>query len=247
MTNETGVEVVIDTQDGAGVQKFQADSESALIEKLREAQVNASKKIREQAAALRAYDAAPNLTEAEKAELAERLRFDFDAAEHEFVSAEAESKVRAEEDERRREAERAAQELAAVKQFVDETPGYFVSERNALKLLKWIETQGRRVNVESLCAAFEDLSASGLLETRAAERAQGREREESHESRNADMHPKSGLSAAEASLSRRKVVGGLSAKRSAPVMTRRYELEQPRINPERMTTEQLRELALKSL
>lgn len=179
----------IDLGDGSGKQVFEADTLEGLLDKLTEAQFNATKKIREQEARLKQVTPAkkdepkPELSEDEEFVLSQELlshpslavkkifkqMTGYDITEFKTVAdrAKAFEVVQAQQEELKR------QETAA-DTFVAAHPEYVPNARNGARLQKALnllisekKTQGEAVDYPTLLEhAYRDLSESGLLEVK---------------------------------------------------------------------------------
>jgi hypothetical protein len=207
-------ERTIDLGDGSGVQVFEAPTLEELVDKLAKAQENATRKIREQAAAIKAQPkdtptAAPdeleNLTEAEKFLLQQEMLTDPAKAMQRFVNKAVEKRDR-------EIAKVAEQTKSATDTFVANTSDYYATQKNGQKMVKWLETYNLDVTESNLKQAFDDLSASGLLEARPAEAKETPVVPEGEQQSEARIEQKPVVN----TVVRRKVVGGVSVKRSAP-------------------------------
>lgn len=129
----------IDLGDGSGKQVFEADSQDELIDKLTEAQKNATKKIRELAAATKQPEPAKEPAKPLTAE--ERLSI-------------LETKLKQD-------------EIAT--QFIADHPDYLPNPSNGRRLLNWLKAEGLAESPENLHRAYEELNTGGLLEKRPSE------------------------------------------------------------------------------
>lgn len=123
----------IDLGDGSGVQKFEGATLDELVDKLAEAQRNATRKIREQAAQLKANEKpveAPKPGSAEERLAAIEARIAWANTASEFVGAH---------------------------------PDYQNTQQNAVKMERYMAAQGIPKTLEGLEQAFKELSESGLL------------------------------------------------------------------------------------
>lgn len=211
----------IDLGDGAGVQVFEGKTMEELVDNLAKAQEHATRKIREQAAAIKAQPAPLPVVEQEKPLtpeqqwlLQQRMLADPTSVINEYVQKEVQKIETARETAVREEREAIAAADAAAKAWVDTTPDYYASEKNGNKIKKFLEINGLDISPENLTAAFNDLSESGLLEARPAEATKAKPDDE------LAVQPTKRIVetvAPAVTTVRRKVVGGISTKRSAPV------------------------------
>lgn len=208
-------ERTIDLGDGSGVQVFEGKSMEELIDKLAKAQENATRKIREQAAQIKSQpktvetpspDELENLTEAEKFLLQQEMLTDPAKAIQKFV-------VKAVEQREQANARAAEQTKTATETFVANTSDYYASPKNGKKMVKWLETHNLEVSEDNLKQAFEDLNESGLLEARPAEATSETPVETEDEKPTTTRIESRPVTQ---TVVRRKVVGGVSVKRSAP-------------------------------
>lgn len=169
----------IDLGDGAGVQVFRgkgASREDALeqaLDKLADAQRNATKKIREQAARLKAQEGP---TKEEESLLAAEIVTNpskvvknilgIDPSDLKEVVAEA-KQTRANK-----------QKRAVGDEFVSKHPEFLDNERNGQRLFKAVTLFGE-FTLENLEKAYQDLNESGLLEVKGEEAGHGQEEEKS--------------------------------------------------------------------
>jgi len=162
---------VIDLGDGSGTQVFEGATPEELIEKLAEAQVNATRKIRELAAAKKEAPAAPvepnpdeefvlsqEFLQSPTKAFAKLFQKNTGMTIEEFKAEQAKlSRVTQEQ-----------QDFNAGREFVLSTPDYFNSDRNNARLEKWLRVEGLQPTIENLRKAYADLNESGLLESRPA-------------------------------------------------------------------------------
>jgi hypothetical protein len=242
---------------GGGTQVFHAHSPGELIAKLADAQRNATRKIRQQATRLRALEVSVDpfdMNEAVKEALAARILANFDQAVSEFISPALIASVKERDEQRKREEERAQrqaeQDVQTCAEFAQQTPGYLATPRNTTKIGKWLELHSLPISRENLQLAFEDLNSSGLLETESRP-IEPPAPTDAAESQEVQTPAGQGLLTTYSAMSngRRKVVGGLSAKRSAPLHPPRRAQTSREIEQQaaQLTTDQLRELALQSI
>jgi hypothetical protein len=239
-TEEVIYERTIDLGDGSGVQVFEAPTMEELIDKLAEAQKNATRKIREQAALIKAQpketpapEELENLTEAERFLLQQEMLADPVKAIQKFVTKAV--------DKHERDAMQAAERTkSATDAFVANTSDYYAIPKNGQKIVKWLETYNLDVTESNLKQAFDDLSASGLLEAKPADKETpvATEEEEKPEAR---IEPKTPIQ----TVVRRKVVGGVSVKRSAPAPVQSTEPTEKQLRE--MPMQELEEITRKAL
>jgi hypothetical protein len=209
----------IDLGDGAGVQVFEGATLEELVDKLAKAQENATRKIREQNAALKAQPAVipspveKELTNDEKWLLQQRMLQDPVGLVQEFAQREVQKAEAAREAAATAEREAIAKADAAAKAWVDSNTEYYASEKNGNKIKRFLELNGLDISPENLTAAFNDLSESGLLEARPAEATKAEPEE------TVAQPTRRIVETAQPTVTtvRRKVVGSISTKRSAPV------------------------------
>lgn len=232
-------ERVIDLGDGSGVQVFEAPTMEELVEKLAKAQENATRKIREQAAQLRqAPKTAPveeveNLTDEQKFMLQQEMLTDPAKALSRLVNQVIEKRERV-------QADSAAREKSESDAFVANTPDYFVSQKNGERMVKYLETYQLEASQDNLKKAFNDLNSSGLLESRPADKEtpvtpEGQPQAEAR----IEQKP------ATETVVRRRVVGGVSVKRSAPAPVQATGLTEKQLYD--MPMHELEALALQDL
>jgi hypothetical protein len=239
-TEEVVYERVIDLGDGSGTQVFRGKSMEELIDKLATAQENATRKIRElstaQKAAIKQVEENDELTEDQKFILSQQILTDPMKVIQTFVEKAINKKV----DPRLKEVEDVAREQRETKiavEWVKNNPDYHACDSNGKKIQKYLETQGKEITPENLQAAFEDLSADGLLVSKPAEKQDAED--DTAETKVERIAPKA------ETVVRRKVVGGLSTKRQAQVEPKSPEPTEKDF--QKMSTEELRDLALKAI
>jgi hypothetical protein len=161
----------IDLGDGSGVQVFEADSADALLDKLADAQLNATRKIRE-------------LTKHVPAQVTKPVEFQFSAEDEALITSEilanptkaiqaAFEKITGmsvsdfrSTTEAMKEYRAASARGNAVQDFLNATPDFYDSEKNSKKIQRYLDTQGLSYSTESLKQAYQDLHESGLLESK---------------------------------------------------------------------------------
>lgn len=210
----------IDLGDGAGVQVFEGKTMEELIDNLAKAQEHATRKIREQAAALKAKPAPlpqisqeKELTADEKWLLQQRMAQDPTAVINEFVQREVQKVTQAQQ-----EATEAAQRAAAEQEqlttsWVESNPDYYGSPKNGKRIEQFLKLEGLELTPENLTKAFTELSADGLLEARPAESNNAKTEDEAAPVVRRIVEQQAPVT----TTVRRKVVGSVSTKRSAPV------------------------------
>jgi hypothetical protein len=160
---------VIDLGDGSGTQVFEAATPEDLIEKLAEAQVHATRKIRELSKAKETpAPAAVELNPDEEFVLSQQFLQSPTKAFAELFKRTTGLTVDEFNKERVKVSKLAQEqsEFQTGREFVQTHPDYFNSDKNNTKLEKWLKTEGLPVTVENLGKAYNDLSESGLLEPR---------------------------------------------------------------------------------
>lgn len=160
----------IDLGDGSGVQVFEAPSVEELVDKLAVAQANATRKIRELTSAKK-QEAAPELSADEEWVIAQELATKpLEAFEKLFEKKLGRKPAELQKDLddlaafRREEAER-----KSAKEFVDAHPDYVPTPKNGARIEKWLRVEGLAATPENIEKAFQDLSESGLLESKKPE------------------------------------------------------------------------------
>lgn len=240
---EVVYERTIDLGDGAGVQIFQGKTMEELVDKLATAQEHASRKIREQQAQLRqpakqkqieSTSELENLSEEEKFLLQQEMLSDPVKAISRFVK-------KAVVDHQSAEEKRAAAEKDASDAFVANTSEYFVSPKNGERMVKYLQTYQLEVTQENLEKAFKDLNSSGLLESKPAEAKETPVVAADETETEARIEPKPSTQ----TVVRRRVVGGVSVKRSAPKPTPTPGLSEDQLY--KMPLNELEELTRKAL
>lgn len=158
----------IDNGDGSGAQVFQAESLEELADKLAEAQRNASKKIREQAAQLKQSEkpAERKFTDQDEFVYSQELQTKPTEAFKKLFKdttgyniTDFKSKI-----ERVDAFESAQRSKVAQDDFVNTHPYYECNASNAKRLAAWLQTNGyHEFTTEGLNKAYDDLTSSGLL------------------------------------------------------------------------------------
>jgi hypothetical protein len=164
----------IDIGDGSGVQVFSAPTKDELLEKLIEAQENATRKIRE----LNARPTPPPTPTPEptvnlddEAALAQAILSEPSAAIRRVMEQElgmsvkeAKAKILAAD-----ELARGQQEVSAANQFMAANPDYYVCPSNANKIDRLLKLNNAPATVENIQKAYEELKADGLLTAKPVE------------------------------------------------------------------------------
>lgn len=153
-------EEIIDLGDGSGTQIFRADSEKALRRKLVDAQTNATRKIREQEARLKAIEdnaSTTKLTEDQRYVLSQRI-----IAEPDVVIREQAEKLLNEREEKARKASQAeAQAVQArietANAWMATTPDFHDTPENARKIGRYLQTQGLDFTAANLNLAYSEV------------------------------------------------------------------------------------------
>jgi hypothetical protein len=156
----------IDLNDGGGVQVFSAPTKDELLEKLIEAQENATRKIRELTAKpvvapTPVAPVAPNPDE-EAALAQELLSEPTKALERFYAKRRAEEKAAEAEAQRQAEQAKAAVDAAAAK-FITANPDFYECPKNAARIAGWLRVNGKPENFDTIQEAYNDLNADGLL------------------------------------------------------------------------------------
>jgi hypothetical protein len=170
----------IDLGDGSGKQVFEADTPDGLLDKLAEAQTNATRKIRELTTELRTKPAATPeparaaaapkvLTADEKYLIAEEFKTDPDAAMDRLMKAKAGMTMseftRTVEQVRRVAA--TMSERSEAEEFLAKHPDYRPTARNGKTMSMYIKANGLEPTAENFEKAYQELGSGGLLETTA--------------------------------------------------------------------------------
>src|SRR5271169_6328632 len=163
----------IDLGEGSGKQVFEGETPEALIEKLGEAQRNATIKIRELSAAKKVEQKPVEMADAAKWVLAQELATDpakaFDKLLQQQTGMTA-AELKALRDTvnqtaaTTREQTRNQQEYDATVVFRKDHPEYVANEINGKKMVQWLKLNGLPGTVENITKAFEELSGDGLLQ-----------------------------------------------------------------------------------
>lgn len=162
--NEFVVKRVIDLEDGSGAQVFigkgstNVEALEDLNDKLYEAQVNASKKIRAQEKERAEYlDSKKQASDDENFLVGKRLK----EKPVETISEIARKAVKEEQD---RVAAALAESQRVQNEFVASHPDYVADEGNGKRMVAWVQTHGYpEFTEDNLEKAYQDLKASGLL------------------------------------------------------------------------------------
>lgn len=167
----------IDLGDGSGVQVFEGDSYDELIDKLANAQLHATKKIKELSAARKAEAASEELTPEQEFLLAQELTSKPGKAMKALIESTLGMTVeefRKTQSELREFRAKQVADSDAV-QFVNETPDYYASQRNGAKIQKYLSTYKLQPTIENYKQAFADLNEGGLLEAKPANGASNKQ------------------------------------------------------------------------
>lgn len=170
----TEVKVEIDLQDGGGVQVFKAASHEELVEKLRIAQENATRKIRQQneqlknlrtQATVKPRYQAKTITPDEEFVIGQEFTTSPTKAFAKLFEAQTgmtldEFRQNQETTIEIREQNKAVRNAA---EFIERHPEYVASPANAKKINAYIATHGLPNALESVEEAYESLAADGLL------------------------------------------------------------------------------------
>lgn len=160
----------IDLGDGSGVQVFEGASYDELVDKLANAQLHATRKIKELSTAKKVEAKAEELTPEQEFLLSQELTSKPSKAIKALIESTLGMSVeefrKTQEELRSFRAEKVA-ETDAVR-FVQETPDYFASAKNGEKMSRYLKTFNLEPSVDNYRKAFNDLNESGLLEARPA-------------------------------------------------------------------------------
>lgn len=164
----------IDLGDGSGVQVFSADSLEGLVDKLTDAQLNATKKIREQSEQLKAATPrtqARERTADEEFVLSQELMTKPTKAFEKLFQETTGFKI----GDFKSTLERATAyndaqtaEQSAV-DFVSRTPDFYANPANGERMKAYLKTYQLAPSVDNWTKAFHDLSNSGLLQVKPAD------------------------------------------------------------------------------
>jgi hypothetical protein len=160
---ETVFRRTIDLGDGSGVQVFEAPTLEELVDKLAEAQRNASKKIRELVIKKKEEE---KTTADEEFVISQELMSKPTAAFSKLFASIVgmpietfKTKV-----ERLDAFEKAQAENAASTSFVQKHPEYVANDANGKRMVKYLEAHNLPLTEENLTKAFQDLKEIGLVE-----------------------------------------------------------------------------------
>lgn len=164
----------IDLEDGSGKQVFTADSVDELLDKLADAQKHATRKIRDQEKRLKVLperaeepqrvSAKGPLTADQRRDLAEKFMLDPVAAMDEYMAGNP--KFQAFEDFTIKQ-QAMIEQNAAEQTFLTSVGDQFhPSPRNAEVMINYLKSESLPYTARNLEYAFQELSASGLLETK---------------------------------------------------------------------------------
>jgi hypothetical protein len=185
--NEEKFTRTIDLGDGSGVQVFKAATLEKLLDKLAEAQKNATRKIREQAADLKKFSAQKAKDDADNeyiygqelmtkpTEAFKKLFKDTTGVDIEHFKTKWERVEAFDEAQQKQSIE--DKKNAAASQFIATHPEFVTNKQNGARLEKAVnllvadaERTGKEVNFHSfLEEAFSDLSESGLLQLKSTD------------------------------------------------------------------------------
>lgn len=165
---------VIDLGDGSGVQVFEGATPEELIEKLAKAQENATRKIRELTAQKNTPQQQPvqqpQTTEEEDWLLSQELMSSPTKAFPKLFEKMTGKKISefTTTIEQAAEINKAKREHDAGLAFVKSHPEFVMTEANANKIDRYLQTYRLEGTVENIEKAYNDLSQSGLLQTQAS-------------------------------------------------------------------------------
>jgi hypothetical protein len=202
----------IDLGDGSGKQVFEAESMEALIDKLADAQMHATRKIRELAQQTRKEEPAPPAQKEPEISDDDRWLASQDILTDPYTGVKkVYEKVIAPDLQKKFEKFemflRQQDAEAESNKFVETHPDYYATPKNGEKLVRYLNTWKMDATVENLEKAFQELNESGLLEAKPAPAAE-----------NGNPEPEAERIArpGETIRSTHKVASGLSARRSTP-------------------------------
>lgn len=159
----------IDLGDGSGVQVFQADTLEQLVDKLAEAQKNATRKIRELNQASKPATQKPRqLSSDEEFIIGQELMSKPTAAFAKLFESQVGVPIEAFKTswERVQAFEQAQAEQQAQNDFVAAHPEYLPNVNNGKRFLKYLQTFNMTLTLENLEKAYQELKSSGLLEVK---------------------------------------------------------------------------------
>ncbi len=196
----------IDLGDGAGVQVFEGGSYDELIDKLANAQLHATRKIRELSAVKKAEAAKEELTPEQEFLLAQELtskpskvlKSVFESMVGMPIEEFKKKQAKLEQLESNQSSEQAAVE------FVNATPDYFANPRNGERMTRYLQTYKMERTTENFKKAFADLSGSGLLEAKPASNGAANKQDDP-DTRIAEAEPRT-------VVTQRKAGSGLSSR-----------------------------------
>lgn len=207
----------IDLGDGSGKQVFEAASMEELIDKLADAQTHATRKIRELAQSTKAApkeEKVEPLTEEQRWLLSQELISDPLTTFEKLVEKSFGRKPKDIQEKLARveQIERAQREDEAAKEWMKNHPEYHATPKNGERFARYFQLYNLdTTNVENIQKAFEDLSQSGLLESKPEEKSTtaSATKQGQSEERRIDATPSRTV------VVQRRAASGLSAKRSA--------------------------------
>jgi hypothetical protein len=225
----------IDLGDGSGKQVFEGASWEELADKLANAQLHATRKIRELSHAPKKEEPAPaptasEMTEDERWLISQEFLTDPDKAFDKLVERRLLPKLQPQL-EKIKAIERQEQAEVASNEFVGSHPDYYATPKNGEKLVRYLNTWKMDATVENLEKAYQELNESGLLEAKPEVVA------------NTDAESDTRIANSDTVRPVRKVASGLSGKRSAPALVPQGPTEEELYE---MPLEKLRELAIKT-
>jgi hypothetical protein len=202
----------IDLGDGSGIQVFTDESLEGLVDKLATAQVNATRKIREQATRLKALET-PVVQTAPNDDDEFILGQELVTRPTKTIEKLVEQQIARREEAMKQKDER---ETAIAQDFIARNPDYLANQANGAKLFKYLQTYKLTPTVDTLEQAYTELNQSGLLEAKSAE--VGDEQRVAENTNTATDNARIGHSEERARVAepvqRKKVASGLSSRGS---------------------------------
>lgn len=150
----------IDLGDGTGVQVFQSETLEGLVDKLADAQRNATKKIHE----------LNKQVKSQNTKTAQEIADDEYVLSQEMLTKPRETVQKLVAEEQRKIAEENARVVAVQENFLATHPSYVANPENGKRIVQWLQLNGHaQLTEDGLEKAYQDLSTSGLLKLKVEE------------------------------------------------------------------------------